>query len=264
VPITSYASVKRCILLATLLFALNLPAHTQQQPALEDVLAHLDENATAYVTSLPSFFAEETFVSQELRGDKLKQSVTTVSTFRVLRTPGNIRLPGKSNESREVHAFNGKPATGDHVKGPFTFTGGFDAALAMFRSSNALCFTFQLLPSPDAAHLLLAFIAKEPTGDCPARLAGETGTALLDAQTMQPIRIDRTIPHAQGVDHATLTWSVDFMPATLGERTFSMPANVRSQLTYDASDHLLRTNATYTNYHRLAVTATILPGDSRP
>ena len=248
-------------LAAALLFTFPSSA---QQPMLDTVLTRLQENSTIYTLSLPNFFVDETFTSQELTGALMRQSVTTVSTLRVVHKPGEANKPVKTVESREVRTINNKPAHGDRVKGPMVLNGSFDTALTMFTASHITCFTYKLLPSPDPKHLLLSFTAKDAVRSCPASIEGETGQALLDLQTMQPIHIDRTVPHAEGAGRGTFLWSIDFTPTMLGDRLFNMPTTIRTQLGVFNSPYIFQTNATYTNYHRLAVSSTILPSTSPP
>jgi hypothetical protein len=236
-----------------------------QQPTLDTVLTRLQQNSTIYTLSLPNFFADESFTSQEFYHGLRRQSITTISTLRVLHKPGEANQSVKTVESREVRTINNKPAHGDQVNGPIVLKGAFDTALTMFTASHVNCFTYQLLPPPDPQHLLLSFTAKDPvSADCPAFIVGETGRALLDPQTMQPTHIDRTVPHAEGAGIGTFIWSIDFASTTLGDRVFNMPTSIRTKVFSKYSLTAYQTNATYTNYHHLTVSSTILPTTDRP
>lgn len=259
----SLQSIHQPLATLTLLF-LALPAFAQQ-PTLDTVLTRLQQNATIYTLSLPNFFVDESFHSEEFYGASERQNFTTVSALRVLNKPADANHPAKLIELREVHTVNKRPAHGDQVKGSIALKGSFDTALTMFTGAHVTCFTYELLPPPDPQHLLLSFTAKDKVSDdCPATIAGETGRALLDPQTMQPVHIERTVPHAEGAGLGTFLWSIDFAPTTLGDRVFNMPTSIRTKLFSKYSTHFFQTNATYTNYHHLTVSSTILPTTNAP
>jgi hypothetical protein len=249
-----YASVLRWVALVALLLDLNLPAQTRPQPSLQSILARLDETAASFATSIPDFLADEIYVSQELRGAKVKRSVTTVSTLRVLKTSGK-----PTNESRDIHTINGKAASGDQIHGPFIMNGGFDQFLLYLRTSNIRCYDARIEPSSDTSQITLLFLAKESAEHCSPHYVGETITAILNAQTLHIVRIDHVVPLIRGINRANSSMSADFAQVQLGELTFLLPTHVRSQLTFDASDRILRSDAVYSNFHRLAVTSNIVP-----
>ncbi len=254
----------RLLLTPLILLSLALPT-LAQQPTLDTVLTRLQQNATIYTLSLPDFFVDETFRSQEFYGDSQRQNITTISTLRVTHKPGEANKPIKTVELREVHTVNKKPAHGDQVKGPIVLKGSFDTALTMFTAAHVACFIYELLPPPDPQHLLLSFTAKDSvTDNCPATIADETGRALLNPQTMQPIHIERTVPHAEGAGFGTFLWSIDFAPTTLGDHVFNMPTSIRTKLFSKYSTHFFQTDATYTGYHHLTVSSTILPATESP
>jgi hypothetical protein len=256
-------SIRLPLAALTLLF-LAIPSFAQQ-PTLDAVLTRLQQNATIYTLSLPDFFVDESFHSQEFYGASQRQNMTTVSTLRVTHKPGEANKPAKTIELREVHTFNKRPAHGDQVKGPIVLKGSFDTALTMFTAAHVTCFTYELLPPPDPQHLLLSFTAKDSvTDNCPATIIGETGRALLNPQTMQPLHIERAVPHAEGAGQGTFLWSIDFAPTTLGDRVFNMPTSIRTKLFSKYSTHFFQTDATYTNYHHLTVSSTILPATESP
>jgi hypothetical protein len=236
-----------------------------QQPTLDTVLTRLQQNATIYTLSLPDFFVDESFHSQEFYGASERQNMTTVSTLRVTHKPGDANKLIKSVELREVHTVNKKPAHGDQVKGPIVLRGSFDTALTMFTAAHVACFTYELLPPSDPQHILLSFTAKDSvTDNCPATIIGETGRALLNPQTMQPIHIERTVPHAEGAGSGTFLWAIDLAPTTIGDRVFNMPTSIRTKLFSKYSTHFFQTDATYTGYHHLTVSSTVLPTAESP
>ena len=253
-------------LLLTSLTLLFLALSTfAQQPTLDTVLTRLQQDATIYTLSLPDFFVDESFHSEEFYGASQRQNMTTVSALRVRNKPADANHPAKLIELREVHTVNKRPAHGDQVKGPIVLKGSFDTALTMFTAAHVTCFTYKLLSPPDSEHLLLSFTAKDSvTDNCPATIAGETGRALLNPQTVQPIHIERTVPHAEGAGAGTFLWSIDFAPTTIGDHVFNMPTSIRTKLFSKYSTHFFQTDATYTGYHHLTVSSTILPATESP
>lgn len=240
-------------------------AHAQTPPTAEVLLAEVRANMQSYIATLPDLFCDERFTSIRFADGHQSDSHTTLSTFRVQRGSGP-RRPGESRESRTVREIDGAPAHGNHIKGPYTFNDGFDAAPRLFTESFD-CYTFQPAPSNDPAQIHLSFLAKStlPPNRPPSDL-GRTGDLTLDAATHQLLQIRQTVPHPPGGGDKgnRLVWTVTFAPVTLGAKTFYTPSSVRSEIFRAGSSEYLQSIAVYTNYHQLAVSSTILPSDPGP
>lgn len=262
------AAKSKCLQGRISLLALRLvfavPACTQATPAADQLLAEIRANMQVYVATLPDLFCDERFTSKRFADGHQSDSHTTISTFRVQRGSGP-RQPGQSRESRTVREIDGAPAHGNHIKGPYTFDEGFDAAPRLFTESFD-CYTFQLAPSNDPAQIHLSFLAKPSLPPiCPPSDLGRTGDITLDTATHQLLQIRQTVPHPPGGGDKwnRLVWTVTFAPVTLGAKTFHTPASVRSEIFRAGSSEYMQSVADYTNYHQLAVTSTILPTEPR-
>lgn len=253
--------VVRSAWLGTLLLARCSIGHAQTSPAAE-LLAEVRAKTEAYVTTLPDLFCDERFTSKRFVDGHESDSHTTLSTFRVQRGSGP-RQPGQSRESRTVREIDGVPAHGNHIKGPYTFEEGFDAAPRLFTEAFP-CYTFDLAPTKDTSKIHLAFIAKPtlPT-TCPATDVGRTGDIILDRSSHQLLQIRQTVPHPPGGGDTwnRLVWTVTFAPVTLGRETFYTPSSVRSEIFRAGSSEYMQSIADYSNYHQLAVTSAILPAE---
>ncbi len=251
-------------LLCLLLLVFSPATHAQTQLSADELLNEVRADMQAYVATLPDLFCDERFTSRRFADGHQSDSHTTLSTFRVQRGSGP-RQPGQSRESRTVREIDGSSAHGNHIKGPYTFDEGFDAAPRLFTESSN-CYTFELAPTtdpaPQAKQIHLSFIAKPALPpNCPPSDLGRSGDITLDAASHQLLQIRQTVPHPPGGGDkwSRLLWTVTFAPVALSGKTFYTPANVRSEIFRAGSSEYLESIADYTNYHQLAVSSTILP-----
>lgn len=239
---------------------------TQQpagEPTLDKVLARIAANTAQYNASIPSFLADESITSQEIHDGKLKHETRLQATFRITRSAN-----GTLSESREWKSVDGKPATGQSVKMPIFFSGGFSGALTKFLSADhRRCFDFHLQPGPgvstENAPLTLTFntpavATQDPL--CASIIPGTTGTAILDPVGMQVMHIERTAPQPVGRDRTLIGLAaVDFAPTPLNGQTFWLPTAITATTSETPTTHAFRFTALYSNFHRFAATSTLLP-----
>ena len=241
-------------------------------PPLQEILLNLQNNLWDYLANVPSFFADEHVVSSLKQEGAREVKTTTDSIFRLERS----KVIGESRnftESREVKQVNKKPASGDQVRGPAIFTGGFSTAAGMVSLEMSRCFDYTVQqpgePGKDSTVKTPAIIidyAFKPdmlTDDgCPGP-EKQSGRAWIDPVTFHPLRVECSVPsHLDNNGLRVLwTWSVDYAPVSIDGRQFWMPHAITSRSdANDASGTWLFT-ATYTNYHKLTVTSHIVTGD---
>jgi hypothetical protein len=99
------------------------------------------------------------------------------------------------------------------------------------------------------------------------------GRVLIDPATLQIARIEFTVPHhiiipgsrTQLQMEGSWTVGVDYAPVELEGQTFWMPKRISSIAASPGSDGgSLTFSVTYSNFHKLEVTTTILPAEVAP
>jgi hypothetical protein len=224
---------------------------SEKQAELQRTLAKLGEAAVELERSLPSFTCEESVVSQELRGEKVKRSLSFTAMLRAQRQPD-----GRLAESFQVTSVNGKPFTEGNIKTPVMASGGFDEALRYFHPDQSRCYDFQLSSGridfktiPDG----LAHGCKE---------TGMVGFARLDDQG-NVTYLERTVPmETARVTRLATFASVSFAPVTMGEKTYRLSSHLLAEVPQGKS--LGRFNATYSNCRLFKSTVTIGPAEVMP
>jgi len=238
-------------------------AQAQTSLNFDQVLAQIEANTRRYTATVPSFFCNEHIVSEEIHAGKIKRETTVDAVFSVKRSASQ---PNVLEESREVKLIDGKPAVGKKMNMPLTFSGGFSGALAKFLSSDhRACFDYTadasgLMPQGTAG---FTFVARTTAGrepDCASIQPGTTGKFTVDTASMQVTHIERTAPTAVGNDKTVLgTAAVDYALVTLNDKSFWLPTTITAFTTDSSKAESLHFTAHYSDYHRFAATATILP-----
>jgi len=238
----------------------------QAAPSIEQLLSRIETNTELYMASVPSFLCDEHITSQELHDGRLKHETTVDAVFRVTRSASPT---GNLNESREVKAIDGKPASNAKINMPISFSGGFSGALEKFLSADhRQCFDYAPDPTAKSPVGTAAFtfvaheaVAKDPA--CALIQPGTTGRFVIDTAAVQVIHIERTVPQTVGKDHAVLgTATVDFAPINLSGKSFWLPTTIGASTTETPKTNAFRFTAHYSNYHRFVASSTILPATS--
>lgn len=232
-------------------------------PSLQEVLLRLQENYWDYLSTVPDFFADE-HVNSVLKQEGVRDIKTiTDSVFRLQRVTSVGDAP-TFNESREVKLVNKKAASGDQLRGPAIFTGGFSTAGGIVSLEMSRCFDYTLEPPSEfnkAPALLIDFALKRdlnPDDSCPPEK--QSGRAWFDPVTLHPLRVEMAVPsHLDNNRRRVLwTWSVEYAPVNFDAKQFWMPRTITSNAeANDASGTWLFT-ATYSNYHKLNVSSRII------
>jgi VWFA-related protein len=271
---------------------MKLPVtRSASDPATGELLLHVWGNYAAYLSSIPNVFADEHVVSSLTTtsyNSPLKQGVhdsevsstfdsTTDSIFRLKR----FSADGKTAdliESREVKYVNGHAAAKDQsLTGPAILIGAFSRAPNILSPELKDCYDYRLLPNmrhkPGEALLFLhdvqvleyALKSPLPTGaECPVS-EQTVGRVFIDPSSMQIVRLEQQRPrHDEGSGHPVVwSWSIDYARVTMDGKHFWLPKTISSKSSsLDGGRYKWSFLATYSNYHLMTVTSTILPASN--
>ena len=270
---------KAIVLAALLLISSASHAQPPTPPTLDQILNRLDANLNRYDTRLPSLFCDEHVVSLVAPGQRGEDTITD-SVFRLRRTPSPADHTTTLVESREIKRVNNKPPASQtpasqNLDGPTTLSGAFEGALAVVDRKQSACMTYDLEPI-NPKHLSVPYIVRFSTALTPENSAAcllqedSHGRVLIDPASMQIKRLELTTPVHTIVRGDAFTTpvtgkrviDVDYSPVLLGGETFWMPATIVMRTSTGGGFHRLvwSFRAAYRNYHKMEVTARIVPG----
>ncbi len=168
------------------------------------------------------------------------------------------------------------PAAKDQsLAGPAILIGAFSRAPNVFSPEFKDCYEYRLLPNmrhkPGEAILFLhadvlvleyALKSPLPAGiQCPVR-EQTTGRAFIDPSSMQIVRLEQQRPrHDEGSGPPIAwSWSIDYARVMMDGKYFWLPKTISSKASsLDGRRFKWSFLATYSNYHLMTVTSTILP-----
>ncbi len=258
----------------------TLCAQRPKTPTLGEILQRLEENLSHYDTGVPSFFCEEHVLSRVEPGLRTQNTITD-SVFRLKRTP-NPDHTATLVESREIKTVNGKPASSRDrdMDGPTLLNGAFEGGLAVVSFNQAACTNYTLQrvhgnrPAEPYIVRFATVLTPQNSANCLLQ-ENSNGRAFIDPASMNITHLELTTPRHLIIPGDPYTspivgkrvLTVDYAPTPLGGETFWMPATITLQAT-GGSEAFHTTvwsfRATYRNYHKLEVTARILPGTVTP
>ena len=244
-------------------------AQEQQDPPLQVLLARLQANLIAYLTTVPSFFCDEHVDSVMEQPGAGKLSTATYSVFRLKRT-------GEGNstqliESREIKTVNKKATHGEDITGPAIFRGAFSHGAAVASLELQTCFDYEHAPSVriDGVNAIVfkytALSDAALNRNCPEILDGRI---YIDPRDLQLLRVEARIPNHE-ITRGMLglwTWSIDYAPVVFDGKTFWMPKTIESRAVPNDRRVAWSFVAKYSNYHKLDVHSRIITdlGDNPP
>lgn len=260
----------RCAFLTVMLLVISsaaqgrraLAAEKTAGPDLDKILRQLESNFLQYHASIPSFFCDEHVISGVRRRGVPLEVTRTNSIFRLKRHGSGKMAP--LIESRQIKTEDGKPAKDAEVlHGPAVLSGAFNIATAMIAYSEKRCFTYRLTESRKHHQYIIEYATKDPEEQGKLCTVKEPtkGRAFVDSNAMQITRIEaRTSNHPMpGNVTGVWTWSVDFGKVLLNGQTFWLPRRIESFADTDRYPLEWSFDATYRNYHELAVSSRIIP-----
>ncbi|MDP9039218.1 MAG: hypothetical protein M3O02_08095 [Acidobacteriota bacterium] len=212
---------------------------------LQQRLAQLATAASDLETRLPNFACRETLLSQERRGDKLKNEVRAAGDLRIERAAGGNLVEHLQGTER-----NGKPFSGPSLKLPIFLFGGFKNVLDYFLPQVQPCFVFNL--SGDRVDFETAPHA-DP-GAC-SRQLGTSGFALLDPAG-DITHLERHVQDAAArARNAAPYVATDLEQVDLGGRSFYLARHVLADVSVGPSQ--LHWDATYSSCRLFHVSVTL-------
>jgi hypothetical protein len=237
-----------------------------QQSALtvEDVLTRVRAHVTEYKSSIPNFICDESVDSQRFGDEKLKDEMKVESSFELVRHGSGDDL----RETRIKNLVNGHKPKSQKFAPPFAFYGGFANVID---SMDNRCADYRFAEAPINDKPIVLLVSRKPVPNCSTQSYDRK--AFIQPKTFQVYRIEETVQDiATGIyghlpfvpmpsSHNVLNFSVDFMPVELGGKTFWLTKTVNADLKDKKKPIRLHYEAHYSNYHRFASTATILPGE---
>ena len=240
----------------------------QQPRSLALVLPAVQQNVAEFVASLPDFVCDERVQSSRLtNGAAVKTSAAESHFVGVQRkSPGG---GSQYEETREVIRVGDQPAKkGARLKGPFILNGGFSGAVnSTFHADIAQYRSYRLENSEELngkSMVVIGFSTKQGQTQIRAMcgrggfIQTDTGKAWIDPASMQIARLDYTISNTPG-KYPSWFVSVEYGPVTIGDKTFWMPKNVRSEMRQKSTeDPAMRFLAEYSNYRKFQVSSGIV------
>jgi hypothetical protein len=218
---------------------------------LQRVLAKLGEAAVELERSLPSFTCEESVVSQELRGGKVRRSVAFTATLRAQR-----RANGGLGETFQIITLEGRPFVDGPVNTPVMMSGGFDQMLRYFHPNDQRCYDYHLSPGRidfKNATDRLQEVCKERGMVGFARLDADGDVTYLErsvpAKTAEALRLARHV-------------AVTFAPVMMGDKSYRLSSHVVGEIPLGRS--VGRFEATYASCRLFKSTVRIGPAEVVP
>jgi VWFA-related protein len=255
--------------------------------AADALLLRVWDNFVQSLSSLPNVFADEHVASSVSTpySDPSKSGVydselestidsTIDSIFRLKR----FSADGKTAdlvESREIKYVDHQPAAkGQSLAGPAILVGAFSRAPNVFSPELRNCYDYRLLPNmrrkPGETFLflhsdvlVLEYALKSPVPtECPLR-EQTMGRAYVDPSSMQIVRLEQQWPrrHNEGSKFpVSWSWYIDYARVMMDSKPFWLPRTISSKASsLDGGRYKWSFLATYSNYHLMTVTSTILP-----
>lgn len=267
--------------------ALQPGTPSASDPATARLLVRVWDNFVQSLSSLPNVFADEHVLSSVsapysnpsksgVYDSELESTIdsTIDSIFRLKR----FSADGKTAdlvESREIKYVDHQPAAkGQSLAGPAILVGAFSRAPNVFSPELKNCYDYRLLPNMrskpgetflflHADVLVLEYALKSPVpAECPV---GEQtmGRAYVDPSSMQIVRLEQQWPrrHNEGSKFpVSWSWYIDYARVMMDGKPFWLPKTICSKASsLDGGRFKWSFLATYSNYHLMSVTSTILP-----
>jgi hypothetical protein len=252
---------RRLNLCMAILLAWSGFAQAQPTPSVDEVVKQLIAYSKDYRAKLPSLECDESIVSQQIKGDKVKWEVKAEATLRQIR---DSKDPDEFNDSYTFKSVDGHPPKA-RFKLPYFVNGAFANGIG-FASDDSHgsddsheCFSYALSREDGGTTLRLEVTAKpvRTASDCKDVFAEYHKIVLVDAATGIVKHITRSMSPAAARKHREVVFaSIDYAPQNLGELTLWLPVRVESH----NGKGERRMTATFSNYHRYTGEARILPG----
>lgn len=252
--------MKRIFLFLLLLSAVDR-AGAQQLPTSQELVGRVHAYAEQYRKNLPSFEVDESAVTQQLKGDRVKWEVKLNVTLHEVR---DEKIEGNFIEKWTIRQVDGKPAP-PKFKLPYLINGVFGNAVGFGTGNDETwaCFESRVSPGTSASTARFEFWLK--TGQlppfCKDIVENYRKSVLVDIATGRILHLTRSMSEKAAHKHHEVVFvDVDYAPQKLGEETFWLPVHFVSH--NEKGDR--RMEATYSNFHRYTASVKILASDPLP
>jgi hypothetical protein len=246
---------RRLNLSLAILLACSGFAEAQQTPTVDEVFSRLFAYSKEYRARLPSLECDESVISQQLKGGKVKWEVKIEATLRQIR---DSKHPDAFNDFYTFKSVDGHPPK-TQFKVPYFVNGAFANGVGFGDEAHVRCYDYTLSQEDSGATLRLEFAVKSASTDpaCKEVYAGYHEIVLAGAATGIVKHITRSMsPDAARKNHDAVFASIDYAAQPLGEMTLWLPSRVES---HDEKGER-RMTAIFSSYHRYTGEAKILPG----
>jgi len=232
-------------------------------PALGSLLENLQNNESDYKRTVPNLFCNEVVTSEV--ASPYPRRTKSESTFRLRR----VTTQDGAEELQESHLLksrDGKPITGDGVRGPAVLEGVFSRGLEPLRTVDRACYRYKLHPvqkGRESKQIVVDF-ALLPSNDraeeCP-EYEEASGQAWIDLKRTHVVRLDMRIPHHffPGGIRANWDWSAVYKPVLLNGNVIWLPLSIESRAKSEYQNTNWKFKAQYSDYHLLHVESRIVP-----
>ena len=239
----------------------------QQLPSSEELRNRIHAYAEQYRQNLPSFEVDESAVSQQVKGDRVKWEVKLEMGLREIRDEAH---PGDLKDFYTFRLVNGKPPK-KHLKlPPFNrkaklpyFVHGVFSNVIGFVGTGMGCMEYRVSPGTSSATVKLETWNKQGPlpEECKDILEDYHKTLLVERETGRVLHVTRSMSDEAARTHHELAFvDVEFAPQKLGEETFWLPVHF---VTHGGKNEG-RMEATYSNFHRYTASVKILESDPLP
>jgi hypothetical protein len=245
------------VAISLLLFGPEAPAQqaSVQQASNDEQLRRVFAYTQTYREHLPSLECDETMLSQRVKNGKVKREVKIKATLRELRDETE---PGGFRDEYSLNSRNGKPSKPDFSALPYFVYNVFANSLSIGESPRPACFDYRFATLDDGRTLQFNIDSKPglPDPSCKKIPDDYHKTMLIDTASGAVRRVERRMsPDFADANLEIPYVAIDYAPQKLGEDTFWLPIRFEAVDIHQQG----RMIATYSNFHRYAATAKVLP-----
>jgi hypothetical protein len=235
-------------------------APAQQLPTAQELATRIEAYAGQYRKNLPSFEVEESAVTQQLKGDRVKWEVRLEATMHELR---DEKIEGSFIENITIRLVDGQPAP-QRFNLPYFVNGVFGNALGFAGSADSWsCFERRVSPGASPSTALFEFWVKPAPlpPDCKGIFENYRKSALVDIATGRVLHLTRSMSERAAEKHHEVVFvEVDYAPQKLGEETFWLPLHFVSH--NEKGDR--RMEGSFSNFHRYAASVKVIESNPLP
>jgi hypothetical protein len=225
------------------------------QASQDEQLRRVFAYTEAYREHLPSLECEETMLSQRVKNGKVKREVKIKATLRELRDENE---PGGFRDEYTLQSGHGKPVKPDFSALPYFVYHVFANSLAIGESPRPACFDYRFATLDDGQTLQFNIDAKPglPDPSCKKIPDNYRKMMLIDTASGAVRRVERRMSQEFADANLEIPYvAIDYAPQKLGEETFWLPIRFEAVDLHQQG----RMIAAYSNFHRYAAVAKVLP-----